>query len=202
MPEGPDAFHYMLRTVEVVLFASRSGQERRNVIHYRYADGSPRPTVTELNNLLNDVELNIIDQQEDLTVLGTTWYQITARDMEDVNGAVATKSVNRVGAIPGNVLPGSVAFCLSKRTARAGRSYRGRFYMFDLDEAFFNGDDLNPTVITAINELVTALITPRQGNRFVPAVGSRKWGGSTPITAITYDTIADTQVRRGKGRGR
>jgi len=197
-----DAFHYMLRTVEVVCFASRSGEERRNVIHFRYADGSARPTATELMNLLNDVELALIDEQEDVTCVGTVWYQVTARDMEDVNGATASKSISRVGTGGTQVFPGSVAFCLSKRTARAGRSFMGRLYLFDLSEDFFNGDDLNVGYIPALNQFTAALLLPRQAGRFVPSVGSRRLGGSTPINAITYDLIADTQNRRGKGRGR
>lgn len=198
----PGAFHLMLRTVEITFFASRSGEERRNVIHYRYADGSPRPTSAELVNLLADMELAVLDQQENITCLGTTWYQITARDMEDVNGATASRAVSRLATGGTQVFPGSIAFCLSKRTARSGGSFRGRFYLFDLSEDFFNGDDLNVAYIPAINQFTAALLLPRQANRFVPSVGSRRLGGSTPITAITYDLVADTQIRRGKGRGR
>lgn len=198
----PAVFHYMLRTVEVVLFASRAGEERRNVIHYRYADGSARPTVTELTNLLNDVELNIIDKQEDVTCLGTVWYQITARDMEDVGGAQVARAVTRSGTGGTNVLPGASAFCLSKRTGQPGKSFRGRFYLFDLDESASNGDDLNPAFNFAFTQLANELLLARQAGRFLPSVGSRLLGGSTPILAITWDQVFDTQVRRGKNRGR
>jgi hypothetical protein len=200
--EDPAVFHYMLRTVEVVLFASRSGEERRNVIHYRYGDGSPRPSATELTNLGNDVIGSIIDQYEDFVVLGTTWYKVSVRDVEDANGAYVEIATNRVSAGGSQVMPGGVSLCLSKRTARAGRSFRGRFYLIDCDESMFNGDDLNPAFIPAIDELATALLLPRQAGRFLPSVGSRKLGGSTPMASITYDRVADYQRRRGKGRGR
>lgn len=197
----PEVFHFMLRTVEVVLFASRAGEERRNVIHYRYLDGSGRPTVAELDNLLNDVEQEIIDEYEDFTCIGTVWYKISARDMEDVAGAYTEHNINRLAVGGTDVNPGGVSLALSKRTGQAGRSFRGRFYLIDTDESMFNGDDLNPGFIVPINELIVQMLLPRQSGRFLPSVGSRFLGGSTPMNTMTYDRVADYQRRRGKGRG-
>lgn len=195
-----EVFHPMVNVVEVVLFAERSGEERRNVIHYNYS--GTRPSSGEMLNLLNDVETDIIQYYEDFVALGTRWYQLTARDMTDENGAIASKSINRISAGPVDNLPGAMSLCLTKRTARPGRSFRGRFYLIDLPEDIFNGDDLNVTFIPAINTLITHLLLVRQAGRFTPAVGSRKLQGGTAIQAITYDLVADTQTRRGKGRGR
>lgn len=189
----------LIQTVEVELRAERSGQARRNVIHYFYLGG--RPTAAELDQLLLEVENGIIQEQEDLSVLGTRWYEAVATDMHDINGIQRTRSMNRQAAGGTQVFPGAVSLCLSKRTSRRGQSYRGRFFLFDLPEDFFNGDDLNPIYIPGINELVAQLILPRVSGRFFPAVGSRKWSGSTPFNVMTYDLISDTQVRRGKARG-
>lgn len=190
---------YMTSTVEVELRAERSGAERRNVIHYFFTGA--RPTSAELDALLIDVENNIVQYQEDFTCLGTRWYEVVATDIHDVNGAQRSRSMNRLGAGGTQVLPGACSLCLSKRTNRRGQSYRGRYYLFDLPEDFFNGDDLNPIYILGINQLIGALLAPRQSGKFLPAVGSRKWSGSTPFVSMVYDAVADTQVRRGKNRG-
>lgn len=200
---APLVFHPVHDTVEVVMFASRNGEERRNIIHYNYGQTPVphRPTVTELTNLLNDVVANIIDQQENFTSTGTVWYQVTARDIHDATGNMASLNITRLAGGPIDNMPGAVSHCLTKRTAIPGRSYRGRYYLFDLPEDYFNGDDLNAVYIIPINALIRELLLPRQAGMFVPAVASRKMLVSTPITAFTYDLVADTQVRRGKGRG-
>lgn len=196
-------FHPVTETVEVVMFASRSGQERRNVIHYKYGLlGGGRPTVTELTNLLNDVIGSIINEQEDCTSIGTTWYKVSARDIHDEFGAVAEVNTTRVGSLVGNVMPGAVSICMSKRSGIPGRSKRGRFYLFDLDEASINGDDIAPAFNVPMTELAQALLLPRQGSRFIPCIASKRLGTSVPMTSMTWDQVSDTQVRRGKGRGR
>lgn len=194
------AFHPVAGTVEVVLFASRAGEERRNVIHYQY--GGSRPTPTELTNLCNDVVNNIIDKQEDITCVGTLWYQITARDIHDQFGNMVTIPVSRVGAGGTNVLPGACSICLSKRSDIPGRSRRGRFYLFDIDESMSNGDDLNPAINVPLTALAGQMLLARQSGRFSPAIASRTLGQSIKMTNMTWDQIFDTQTRRGKGRGR
>jgi hypothetical protein len=191
--------HYMLATVEVVLYASRDGQQRRNVIHYRYSGA--RPNAGELTSLLEEIRDHVIDAQEDFTALGTVWYQSTATDIEDISGLQVTLAMNRLAVGPVNNLPGAVSHCLTKRTVQRGRSKRGRFYLFDLPEDYFNGDDFNTFYVSVVNRLCNELLSARVSSRFLPAVGSRLLGGSTPMTAMSYDYVADTQVRRGKNRG-
>jgi len=190
---------YMLATVETVLKASRSGQQRRNVIHWRYSGA--RPSTSELSQLNDEIRDHIIDAQEDFTSLGTVWYEITSTDIEDSSGLQVTSSINRLAVGPVNNLPGAVSHCLTKRTNQRGRSKRGRFYLFDLPEDYFNGDDFNTFYVSVVNRLCNELLSARVGSRFLPAVGSRLLSGSTPLQAMSYDYVADTQVRRGKGRG-
>lgn len=192
-------FHPAANTVEVTLKASRAGQERRNIIHYRYS-GS-RPTSAELGNLLADVELSIINEYEDFVCLGTVWYEVDAADIHDAGGAFASRAINRVAAGGTQVFPGNVSHCLTKRTGLRGRSYRGRFYLIDLPEDYFNGDDMNVFYLPVVTQLADALLLPRQTGRFHPAVASKTLNGSTDILEITFDLVADSQRRRLKGRG-
>lgn len=195
----PQQFHPVTNTVEVTLKASRAGQERRNIIHYRYQN--PRPTSAELLNLLNDMELAVLDTYENFVALGTVWYEVTAADIHDQGGAFASKQVNRLGVGGSQVFPGQVSHCLTKRTGARGRSYRGRLFLIDLPEDYFNGDDMNPIYLPTVTQFANQLLTQRQNGRFVPCVASRHLNGSTDLNAITFDLIADTQRRRGKGRG-
>ena len=192
-------FHPMAYTVEVTLKAERSGNQRRNVIHYAYL--TTRPTVAELTTLLAHVENIVIDKYEDVVCTGTRWYELVAQDMHDQTGVQVTRTVNRLSVNGTQVSPSNVSLCLSKRTARAGRSYSGRFYMVDCAEDMFNGDDLNPLYNGAVTTLANAILAIPTGNRFFPAVGSRRSAGSTPMLAITWDQVADSQRRRLKGRG-
>lgn len=192
-------FHPMAFTVEVTLKAERLGQQRRNVIHYTYA--GVRPGVAELQNLLAGVENTVIDRYEDFVCTGTRWYELVAQDMHDQTGFQVARSINRLSTGGTQVAPGNVTLCLSKRTALPGQSNRGRFYIIDCQEDMFNGDDLNPFYNGTIAVLAAQLQAPQVSGRFLPSVGSRRQQGSTVITAITWDQVADSQRRRLKGRG-
>jgi len=186
-------------TVEVKLYAQRSGRLRLNVFHYRY--NNPPPSSAELASLCTEIEGGIVQEYEDFISLGTQWYQIVATDIATSGGATATRSINRLSAGPVDDFPGNVSYVLSKRTGTTGRSARGRFYLIYLPEDFFNGDNFNPFYAATVNDLVFQLLQPRVGGRFTPAVASRTQGISRPITAITSDGVADSQRRRLTGRG-
>lgn len=192
-------FHPMAFTVEVTLKAERAGVQRRNVIHYAYT--GTRPGVTELQNLLAGVESTVIDKYEDVVCTGSRWYELVAQDMHDQTGFQVTRTINRLSVNGTQVAPSNVSLCLTKRTALAGQTHRGRFYMIDCAEDMFNGDDLNPGYNGAIQTLAGALMAPQNAGRFLPAVGSRRDAGSTVMTAVSWDQVADSQRRRLKGRG-
>lgn len=192
----------MTRTVEVVLEAERGGRERRNVIHYHYDD--PRPTVAELEALANDVANNVVGSQQGCTTGGTTWNRITATDIDGPAGATASVSIFRAALVSGNVLPGNVSICLTKRTGIRGGAYRGRFYLFDLNEAWIDEDSINIGALPLLTGMAAAIAAVRTGiaKAFTPAVGSRTRFLSTPIQSITFDLVSDSQRRRLTGRGR
>lgn len=189
----------ILNTVEVKLFAQRGGKLRLNVFHYGYDLGPPN--ALELSALAADIETFIVDKYEDFVAVGTQWYQIVLTDISTATGATWTRAINRVSAGSLDDLPGNCSYVLSKRTGAQGRSKRGRFYLIDLPEDFFNGDLINPFVISAVNSLIGQLVLPRQAGRFVPVVASPTLGTSQAIVAITHDGVADSQRRRLTGRG-
>jgi len=192
-------FTPITNTVEVKLYAQRGGRLRLNVFHYGYDLGPPN--AVELAALAVDIENGIVDKYEDFVALGTQWYQIVLTDIDSAGGATHTRSINRIAVGSTEDLPGNCSYVLSKRTGATGRSKRGRFYLIDLPEEFFNGDLINPAIIFAVNQLAAQLLLPRQAGRFVPVVASPTLGTSQVITAITHDGVADAQRRRLTGRG-
>lgn len=192
-------FHPMIQTVEVTIKGERSGQERRNVIHYQYLTG--RPTLGQLQALANEVETQIVDKYEDLVATGTHWYEIECRDMHDLAGIQYARAINRLSVNGTQAAPANVSLCLTKRTAVAGPSNRGRFYTIDCSEDEFNGDDLNPFYNGILTDLCNTLLQSRVSSYFIAAVGSRLHGNSRAMVSMTFDQIADSQRRRLKGRG-
>jgi len=189
----------MINTVETKMYAQRGGRLRINYLHWHY--NNPPPTAAELANLNADIELNIIDKYEDFVSLGTQWYQIISTDIGTSSGETSTRTVNRISLGPIDDLPGNCSYVLTKRTATRGRSFRGRLFLIDLPEDFFNGDLFNTFYGSPISNLMAAIVTPRQAGRFNPAVGSKTLGISTPFTAMTHDGVADSQRKRLTGRG-
>jgi hypothetical protein len=103
----------------------------------------------------------------------------------------------------------NVTLALSARSDQRGRSYRGRFYV----NGIIAGNMVNPgTLSTAgVSALVSALawlMTPGNIHSKIWAVVShfanhvaRAGGFPSTITAVTADTLLDSQRRRLIGRG-
>jgi len=194
------AFVPLAETVEVVLSAERNGEERKNIIHYRYTGALP--TEAEMESLALGVQSTIIQAQKALSCIGTNWIEIKVSEMSTAGGLVHSKSIFEAGVAMDGVLPGNSSHCLTKRTGFRGASFRGRFYLFDLPEDYFNGDDVELVMLPWATAIANALLTPHVSGKFLPAVGSEAIGGSTLINAITFDLVADSQRRRLKKRGR
>lgn len=186
-------------TVEVVMHAQRSGNERCNVIHYGYT-GAP-PVESELDTLCQEVETTIIEEQEDHTSQGTHWYKVVAYDLGDPAGAFHERSVTRLGIGGSDVNSWQTAFCLSKRSGRRGRSAHGRYYNFDIPKDNIGEDELNLTIYPSIGDQAARMLEPRVGGRFLPVVASRKLLTTQRFTSVTWDSKMDSQDRRSKARG-
>lgn len=134
---------------------------------------------------------------------------VTARDISQEGGqaSVLTPVGDYQGAINQAALPSSVAFCVTHRTARTGRSYRGRTYVAGLAEG-----DVAGNVITLVRgqELAAAFNTLRtdlEALTFTLAVKStrnqlvvRPAGVLTPIVnSVARDLVVDNQRRRLQG---
>jgi len=184
--------HQTLFTVPVV-----------NVFHVL---GEAPFTETQLStvaaSVLSSWGLNIMPvMSEDLKLVS-----VDTRDLsvEGGGGAVEALGSPSSGGFGGPSTSGNVAFCLTLRTGRLGRSYRGRKYFAGLPEAHVAANLFDATRAAALVTGFSAVLATLAEGDWQAVVVSRKNGGvlrpagvATPVTAvIARDLKVDTQRRR------
>jgi len=127
----------------------------------------------------------------------------------DFGSTLTVPADGEIGTISGASLPNNATFCVSFRTARRGRSYRGRNYLAALAASGVVKNTLEEAYVTNIVTAYEALITLAGENGFTWVVASRQNGGvprdtiaTEPITTVVaVDRTVDSQRRRLPGRG-
>lgn len=100
-------------------------------------------------------------------------------------------------------LPGNVSFCISLRTALAGRSTRGRKYIVGLPETAVTGNTYDADHIAAHLVAFANLLDALSFVGAPLAVFSKTIPAlTTVVTAVAVDNVVDSQRRRLTGRGR
>jgi hypothetical protein len=97
-----------------------------------------------------------------------------------------------------DLLPANVSYCVTIRTALAGKSYRGRWYQWGADEGQndANGNPLNAYIVACV-AFVNAVGTALSANGLTPAILSRVKNTAIPwSTAVNRNTTWSTQRRR------
>lgn len=184
-------------------------QKIENVFHVFNETASQQGTLQNLADLFGDFWLARVlpVQSADLTLV-----EVEARDLSTEGGLSAVRTINPAVA-GGNIeasLPNNVAFCVSFRTARTGRSYRGRTYVAGIPEGRVVKNTLDAavvtTLVTAFSDLALTDSYIEQGylvvaSRFNQGV-RRPTGVATRVTGVlAIDPIVDSQRRRLPGRG-
>jgi hypothetical protein len=185
---------------QVTVKGSLFGQVVENVW---YAQCSASPTAEELTGIAEPfptfyAEL-MLGLSEDLSI-----NEIVVRNMGSAAGPEITFAVTpaQTGGVATASMPGNVAFCISLRSALAGRQFRGRKY--------FSGLPINQVVDNAINvTLADQMVTAVQGliaqmiiNTNPLQAVSLTYLTSVPlVTAVYTDLWVDSQRRRLTGRG-
>ena len=116
-----------------------------------------------------------------------TLLSVKATDLTVEGGATfeAAASPPVDGGTAGESLPNSVALCYTKRTSRAGRSYRGRTYLPGLVEAQVNGNFLASGVGATLGPIMGNLASAMETSGFDLVVLSRRNGGAARPTGIS-----------------
>lgn len=131
---------------------------------------------------------------------------VVARDMSMEGGiqSVQLPPPNSQGDVGTPALPSNVAFAITHRTARVGRSYRGRSYVAGLPENAVAGNTLAGATVTGLIAAFNTLRADLDNNGFLFSVCSRRnqgvlraQGVLTPVsTSTAVDARVDSQRRR------
>ena len=146
---------------------------------------------------------------QDLISSNCTLKEIVATS-ETVEGGPQTRlAIDEAGAVGGAALPLGIAACVSFRTDKRGRSFRGRVYVGGLPNAVINTVTTFATAsMTALAEAFASLVTGAASAGYDMVVASKQHNGEVVspaaqnlITSITADALMDSQRRRLAGRG-
>ena len=149
-----------------------------------------------------------------------TTFELAGVDLRDLSPPGNNAVVSPTGPAPvagtsaSTALPHEVAVVLTKRTAKAGRGFRGRMYIPGWAQNADVGDGtIAPAVQTALNLWCTDILAAYTANGLTPCIGQAlrqehfgttgtlipvRPAGTVPITSLTCRNLSwDTQRRRG-----
>jgi hypothetical protein len=101
------------------------------------------------------------------------------------------------------VLPTEVAAACSLRTARAGRSYRGRVFLGGFSSNVVNSATgrIHATYLAQAHGVVLSFLRAMRTAGYTPVVLSTTRSEATPVTAVDMGDVFDVQRRRRNGLG-
>lgn len=130
-------------------------------------------------------------------IIATDWSLENGQQFQQVVGLPIT------GTELNEEVPASVAIVGSHRTAKTGRSFRGRTYMMGLTEANVGGNNVDGIMQTGVGDYFAALETAFTAANSKLVVYSLYTAGlpraipvATPVTSTVVNSRVDTQRRR------
>lgn len=205
--ESKVAFIPVPNVAQVTFNQTYLGQPVANVFHLNVGPGANAALLTNLGNTLMSWALNTYAP---LKHIG--WEVVGARVRRlDTDQDIAVDVVPAApiaGALQGTPLPGSIALCVSLRTALTGKSRRGRWYCTGHTAAQLTADS-NIFTTQAVTDHVAALNALR--GLYLPltspmVIVSRFTGGNPRtqgiFTQVTNCISTDTTVDSQRGRTR
>jgi hypothetical protein len=183
-------------------------QQVENTLYFQY------PTPPENANLF-DITETIFDWWDThLRPIQSNQVQlreVVATDLTTSDGQVFTR-VSSPPVSGGNLapaLPNNCTYCISFRTFKRGRSFRGRNFSIGMTENDATNSQVDPAYATALQDAYVQIPALVNAVDWVWVVVSRFSNGAprvaglaTPVATIfVFDGIMDSQRRRLPGRG-
>lgn len=188
-------------TIEVTIHALRNGVTYAIVWCFRT---SAEPTNGQVIDVAQQMYITILPLLRVLFNQSVVFSDAVARCMDPRSTFEYTQAFTsgNVGTRGGNPASGNVAKAVKWLTTLGGRSGQGHTYFGGLLQADVTNDFIGNSlmfILTAFLNYMQSYITP-SGAQF--AVGTRKLGGSTPITGYVLTNLVNDIGRRLIGRGR
>jgi hypothetical protein len=168
-------------------------------------DSGPTPTGTDLRDLAQDWW-----EHHDTELLAcytnqVNFISVTLRDMSGPTGAegVYNLPTGTNGTVAADSLPFSCCAVASLRTARVGRSGRGRWYFTGIADTLSVANNLVGSYVNAVASAAGLMASFSGNSTFATTavVASRTLGQLIPIISVIVDIFVDNQRRRLTGRG-
>jgi len=175
-------------------------------------------TVRKSSGSITPSDLNILSGEghgwwtSTLKALLGSWNtlkQVRATDISVQGGAQDVDIVSEAGTASGTIMALNAPMCVSLRTQKRGRSYRGRVYVSGIVQANMNDAVLwGSGAVTAFPAAFATLQTSLDTAGFDVVVASKQHNLVTTnpaetneVIAFTADNKIDSQRRRLSGRG-
>lgn len=169
------AFQPVPDVIRTELRASLRGVPVENVLDF-VMQPPANPSAADVTNCVNAVAAAWI--QHVLPVVGSGYVlnSVYGVDLSVEGGEAFEQFMNPVepGLLTSETLPNNSALCYTKRTTRAGRSYRGRLYLAGLTEAQVNGNFLAAGIAAVIGNIMNFVASDMETSGFDLVVVSRR----------------------------
>lgn len=166
-------------------------------------------TTTDLSNVTGIAETWWTNELKDKLAAQVTLNEVVATDITSQGAPQDRETVGTAGTATGGSLPLNCALVISLRTAKRGRSYRGRVYLSGLTLTNTNNvNQIDATKITDILGDFNSLQADLDAGGYDIVVASKQHNGVTTnpaetneVTSFVIDANIDSQRRRLTGRG-
>lgn len=186
-----------------IVVGTVSGQRQENVLYYR--------TTVERSTSSDDLPALVLIASETLAPLyaPVTPDNYTLEEIQIRGVTLPTQGqdvvIDQTGDKLGELLPLTNTAVLSLKTAKIGRSYRGRIYMPVVTESDQQGGNWESAYLNQLGTFGAGIITiqPVSPGTYTAelVVYSRKLLVATTVTAIAPNPVVATQRRRRQGVG-
>ena len=206
--ENAMAFQRVPNTIEVQTVFMQFGQRVENVYHVEVPGGIDAAVLVDTTDTVATwvVETLLGNLANSLTFVACEGRNL---DIEDGSVHASTIPAAQTGGASVGGEANNVSFCVSLRTARSGRSFRGRKYVCGIPTGQRTGDTLVSGYVTALlaafNELIALLVSVDKFlvivNRIADHVVLSEAVVTHVVNAQAVDPVLDSQRRRLTGRG-
>lgn len=168
------------------------------------------PEDTDLQQAAGDAYSWWTSVLKPLLSTSTSLADITVADLTSQGAPQYVQTVGEAATGTGSAVPLNACVVISGRTAKRGRSFRGRNYLSGLRDAIL-GVSMNAISTAFASTLAGAwgtLRTTLDGHGYDHVIASKQQEGApvspaetNEVTAYVVDTLIDSQRRRLTGRG-
>lgn len=168
-----DKIHVEITVLGTLAALGGEAQNTATPLHYRR---TAFPANINLANVITAFHAACKAEWKAAASVSWSWEKTVARVIDSPTEFATEIAVAEAGGVAGDMTPSFVAFVLSKRTVKRGRSFMGRCFVPGVAESSTTGNaqTAGSQVLTdALAVQLSLPFTDADGNSFVPCVLSR-----------------------------